>query len=80
MNFQNQEAEESPYMAMQPNAQLCDNDSVMAKIARFIDARHIPIDTFWQSDRNCASAADIITFCKSCGLNLPEYDFINLKS
>lgn len=52
----------------------------MSKIAKFIDSRQISIFDFWQSDRNCASASDIVAFCKNCGLHLPSYDIINLKS
>lgn len=56
------------------------DDEVISKIAKFIDSRQISIFDFWQSDRNCASASDIVSFCKNCGLFLPEYDIINIKS
>lgn len=59
---------------------IMNDDSVMSKIAKFIDSRQISIFDFWQSDRNCASASDIVNFSKNCGLHLPEYDVINIKS
>jgi len=41
--------------------------------------KQVTIADFWKSDQNCASANDILTFCKGCGLQLSTHDLINLK-
>jgi hypothetical protein len=56
-----------------------DNESTLAKISNFLEMKQIDISEFWQSDHNCASAEDIIAFCKGCGLSLNSHDRINLK-
>ena len=75
-----QEQQESGFLSKSPNNQEQDSHSIMNKVANFIDSRQISIFDFWKSNRNWASANDIANFCKACGLNLPEYDVVNLKS
>jgi hypothetical protein len=80
MSFENFEKHESHYFGRKNDSSDSESQSTMIKIARFIDGRQISISDFWQSDRNYASAAEIVAFCRNWGLNLPEYDVINLKS
>lgn len=80
MSFLNQEAQENPFSPKPSSGYFNENETVINKVAKFIESKQVSISDFWQSDRNCASAVDIVSFCKHVGLNLPEYDVINIKS
>ncbi len=41
--------------------------------------KDISIGQFWCSNRNYASAQDLLTFCSNVGLKLTVHDDINLK-
>ena len=76
MDYLNEE-EEAPYFSRPYGGE---SPTVVSKIGLFIEKKQIGVKEFWQSDRNYASAQDLVSFCKNSGLHLPEYDIINLKN